>query len=183
MMDYSFFEITTQGQTLLFVRGLLFGACMAALYDVLRIYRQAFGAKTLSLFIQDILFFSICGLASFIFMLVFNNGQVRIFIIAAQLIGAIIYRYSIGVLIMLLAGWIINLLRKFFLKAKNKVIIPILKKTNSLSDTFFEKNKRIFNEIFLDEQSKNSIKRLKGLFFVKKGKKKQKKLVFSKKIS
>lgn len=158
MIEYGSFTNSFAGQGQLFLQALLLGACMAAVYDLLKIYRQLFGGGTVALFIQDVLFFSVCGFVTFIFMLVFNNGQVRIFAIAAQLAGAVIYRLSLGRLVMLISEFLTGILKKLWGYVKSKVLLPFFRWIDRVADRLEIKTKQKFYYILPHGDIKKIVK-------------------------
>ena len=66
--------------------GILFGA----VYDIMRFFRLVFPKKR-AVFLFDFLFFFIISPALFLFLLSYNNGQVRAFYFTAVIVGFILY--------------------------------------------------------------------------------------------
>lgn len=138
---------------------------MAALYEVLRIWRKAFGGGAVVLFIQDVIFFSLCGLASFLFMLVFNGGTVRIYFFIAHLAGAVIYALTLGRLVDSVSKYIIENAKKLADAVKQKAVYPFFVKIDRLTDRTNSRAKRHFLQIFPVDRA---VKRIKNLKIAKK---------------
>ena len=75
------------------------GVCLGIFYDIFRITRLIINPKNLSVFIQDIVYFLVSGLITFLFVLIFNYGESRFYILAGEALGWIIYHISLGDLI------------------------------------------------------------------------------------
>ena len=84
------------GQVQVFWYAVLLGLFSGFIYDVFRIIRLAFNSKRWSIFFQDILYFVIMALITFFFTIIFNNGEIRYYILAGQFIGWIAYYISVG---------------------------------------------------------------------------------------
>ena len=75
---------------------LVLGAILGIFYDIFRIIRLLFGARNLGMFIQDIIYFLISGFITFLFVLIFNFGESRFYILAGEALGWCIYHVSVG---------------------------------------------------------------------------------------
>ncbi len=106
-------------QTLIFLQSLLVGAALGLLYDVFRISRVAFPTSTQVVFVEDILFFIVCSLVTFFFGLTVIEGTLRFFLIIGELLGAILYYFTLGKLVMGVSKKIIEAIKailKFIFK-------------------------------------------------------------------
>ncbi|MBQ2697379.1 MAG: spore cortex biosynthesis protein YabQ [Clostridia bacterium] len=83
---------------------MLFGAAGMLLYDGFRIWRQLCPAGRAALFLQDLLFWLLLSAGCVLFLLVVNQGQPRLFIFAASLLGALLYHLSLSRPVMLVGG-------------------------------------------------------------------------------
>ncbi len=97
-----------QEQTRLFLWSLAAGAALMLLYDLFRILRLAFPAPPWAVFGQDVLFFAIAGVTTFLFLLYSNGGVLRFFVFLGELIGGTLYYCTVGALVYKAAGWIIR---------------------------------------------------------------------------
>ncbi len=52
--------------------------------------------KNLSVFIQDVIYFLVSGFVTFLFVLIFNYGESRFYILAGEALGWILYHVSLG---------------------------------------------------------------------------------------
>ncbi len=77
--------------------------------------------RNIFIFFQDIIYFIISGLITFLFVLKFNHGEVRFYILAGEGIGWIIYHITLG-------EWIY----KFSSKIVKKLNFKILQFTNKI---------------------------------------------------
>ena len=69
---------------------LFLGFAVGAIYDIFRFFRLVFKKKWVE-FLMDFLFFFTISPIIFLFLLSYNNGQVRVFYFTAVLLGFLIY--------------------------------------------------------------------------------------------
>ena len=87
-------NISSQLQVFLYSIG--FGFILGSVYDFFRIYRAMTTKKNKSIPVQDILFFLICSIITFMFLLVVNNGKFRLNIFVAMVTGFSVYYLTVG---------------------------------------------------------------------------------------
>ncbi len=80
----------------IFVMAFLCGVIIAVLNEVFRFLRYIGFNSNTGVFIQDIVFMSIAAFISFCFALCFNKGNLRFFILLAEFLGFLTFRYTIG---------------------------------------------------------------------------------------
>lgn len=68
------------------------GLGLAAFYDLLRLFRLSFGTA----FVFDLIFWIVCAIFSFSYLLIFNNGEIRWMYFAALLAGFFVYFLLFG---------------------------------------------------------------------------------------
>lgn len=91
-----------QIQVLLF--SLLFGLGLGLFYDCFRVLRLFVRCGSVSVFFQDMIYFLISAVASFVFIFEVNDGTVRLFILLAFFVGGVIWRCTLGRLTLRLLG-------------------------------------------------------------------------------
>ncbi|MDR2074282.1 MAG: spore cortex biosynthesis protein YabQ [Oscillospiraceae bacterium] len=69
----------------------ILGAFLGIIYDVFKMVRLIFKNRILSVFIQDIIYFFVSSIFTFLFLLAVNQGQVRFYIIAFIFVGWFFY--------------------------------------------------------------------------------------------
>lgn len=105
-------EVNTQ--TLVFLQSLLLGFCLGLFYDVFRIFRLAIHHSGAIIFLEDIFFFIVCAVLTFLFSLLALNGHVRVFLGVGELLGATVYYFSFGVVVMRVSKKIIAFVKALF---------------------------------------------------------------------
>lgn len=152
-------EISVAVQSMSFLYAFLFGAVTGLLYDIFRILRIAFPIGKVAVFIEDVLYLLSAGLLTFVYLLKFNSGEIRSYILLGTLLGFIVYYFTVGKLIIGSAKLIIKLIKIVLSFLFGILLIPI-KKICSFLMFIFKKIAKIL---------KKSLKKLLNLFhFMKK---------------
>lgn len=114
---------------LLFLDALICGMLLAIVYDILRIFRRIIPHLNIIVSIEDFVYWNLSGIYIFAVMFGTNNGVIRGFFIVGAVIGAYIYKKSIGEFLVIIIAdginYIINIILK---KPVNKVIMMIRKR-------------------------------------------------------
>jgi len=98
-------------QFLIFLRAIVVGAVIMNVYDMFRILRLAFSHRDWIVFLEDICFFVLTGLITWNYLLISCRGELRAFVIVGELIGAVLWFFTAGKLVMAAAERIIEILR------------------------------------------------------------------------
>ena len=69
-------------QLIIFGSSCALGVALGFIYDLFRIARMIINPKNIGIFIQDVVYFILSGLITFIFVLCFNSGEARFYILA-----------------------------------------------------------------------------------------------------
>lgn len=120
-------ELQVSAQTFLFLESCLLGAVLGVIYDIFRILRISFKNGSFLIFLEDALFFFICAILTFCFMLTTNDGQVRFFILLGEGIGFILYHCTIGVLVMKISKLIIRFIGRLFSLLYKILLAPFVR--------------------------------------------------------
>ena len=97
---------------------LVLGAVLGIFYDIFRIVRLLCGARNLGIFIHDVIYFLISGLVTFLFVLLFNFGESRFYILAGEALGWCLYHVSVGDMVY---GWFKKIIQKAQAESSKKV--------------------------------------------------------------
>ena len=84
-------------QTRVFLQAFGFGFLLGILYDVFRTVRLAVSSGKRFLFVYDVVYVTLCAVLSFLFCLAVNNGSVRGYAFFAELLGWLVYYFSLGI--------------------------------------------------------------------------------------
>lgn len=154
-------EIDVSGQLFAMGEALALGALYCLLFDLLKALRISFKLSSLQTFFIDVLLFVFIGFTDFFFFLSKTNGEVRVYVYLAQIIGFICFR--------LLASRFVLIIMLAVLR-----LIKLCK--NLLYKAFFCRIKGFFSAIL----KKTDSSRAKTAFFMKKRLKKPDELVYTK---
>lgn len=169
------FDSSAQPGLLLLSLGV--GFALGLLYDLFRTVRLIFFERSAAaVVIFDILYFAVFGLLSFIFILALNKGEVRLYIILAELAGAAVYYFSFGAAAIRLTDAFLRLLRRVCGSVYATVSLPFKalgRVINSLTRRMSKKTKKFFAEkkFFLQKDLKNiriCVYNLIGVFYRRK---------------
>jgi spore cortex biosynthesis protein YabQ len=98
-------------QTLHFLQSILLGAVFGLLYDAFRITRIAVKTPRGVVFAEDVLFFMVCAILSFFFLMSTLDGQLRLFLFVGIGLGALLYSLTLGVVVMKVSQAIIQAIK------------------------------------------------------------------------
>ena len=142
-------EITVAEQTYAFLFSLLTGAALGVFYDVFRVLRIAIRPGKAAIVIQDAIFFVVCGAVTFVFMLTENYGQIRIFLILGELMGFMLYYFTIGALVIKCAHAVIHFFCLVFAFIYKATVLPfrsfgrfLIKKTGPIRSKIVKNTKK-----------------------------------------
>lgn len=83
------------------------------------------------MFVQDVIYFVISGIITFVFVLEFNSGESRFYILAGEAVGWILYHITVGESVYRcswrISQWVKNKIRKFFNKTQ-KIFVKFANK-------------------------------------------------------
>ena len=156
-------------QAYLFLIFMVNGIIIGILFDFFRILRKSFKTADLITYIEDILFWILTGIILLYSIFVFSNGEIRLFMFLAVILGTIIYmliasKYVIKINVTIITfvkkillvpiNFIAKILRKIFFKPISFVIINIKKISTNLC-------KNTYNNLKNIKFKKNSVKNWK----------------------
>ena len=97
--------------TRFFLVSCLVGAGLGALYDFFRVLRVAVWSPKWIVVAEDLLYFILCAVITFLYMAGYAQGQVRGYILIGELLGWILYYFTIGKLVIQLSKGLIRIVR------------------------------------------------------------------------
>ena len=126
-----------ENQAYLFGIFIINGILIGLLFDFFRILRKSFKTNDFITYLEDILFWILAGIILLYSIFIFNNGEIRLFMFLAVLLGIIIYIMSISSYIIKLNVRIINCFKKILIKIFNIMSIPFTYIIKILRKIFF----------------------------------------------
>ena len=147
--------MTIASETTVFIIFLLNGVMVGILFDFFRILRKSFKTPDFVTYIEDICFGIVSGTLLIFSILIFNNGELRLFIFVAILLGILIYMLTISEYVIKVNVKILKFISNIFAMIFKVIFFPIRILCNKLINSF----KLLYK--------KQKIKKNKG-FYVKK---------------
>ncbi len=135
------------------VYSVAYGGVIGLFYDTLRVLRLAFKPGPVLVFFQDIMFWLLSALVTFVYIFVFADGNVRLVFLLAIALGWFMYYISLGKLVFWCFGKILAPIKALFCKFSAVIMRPFLPLKVKFRENcaIFKKNlkKRAKNSIFL----------------------------------
>lgn len=125
-------------QLQLFFIFLINGFLIGFLFDFFRILRKAIKTADFITYIEDALFWILTGLIILYSIFTYNNGEIRLFMFLAIILGILIYFISISRPILHISLSIINVVKKVFHILLNIIKIPFQFLFTWLKKLFFK---------------------------------------------
>ena len=157
-------SLTRQVQNFLISFG--FGFLLGIVYDLFFVVRNLISKKKAVAIICDTLFILLASLLSFLLLLVITDGQIRGYILLGELLGFLIYYFSLGVFVVKLLEEAVSIIKKILLFFK-RIFIAIFKVISYPFRVVFSFFSNIFRRIhektriFLKKTAKKSKYHLK----------------------
>ena len=156
-------EISVADQSVTFLLSIALGGLLCLIYDVFRSIRKAKNFSAVIVFFQDVAFFAISAILTFVFLLATTAGVLRVYILIGILIGAVLMRLTFSRLFFLILTFVLKLVVKYL---------------GAFREKFYRTGDRIF--ALLMKISKKTLNRAKKIpFLFKKGLKHKGKVVYT----
>ena len=101
------------------------GVLLALFYDVFRISRALLHPRRRSVFLQDLLFFSVSAVVTFLVSLATNSGILRFYLLAGEGLGMCAYFLTLGEITIRLASLLLRILRAVDTFWKRRIFSPV----------------------------------------------------------
>ncbi len=111
-------------QLQLFFIFLINGLLIGLLFDFFRILRKAIKTADFITYIEDALFWVLTGLIILYSIFTYNNGEIRLFMFLAIILGILVYLTFISKIILSISLGIINVVKKIFCIVFHIIKIP-----------------------------------------------------------
>lgn len=150
-------------QAYLFLIFIANGIVIGILFDFFRISRRVVKTGDLMTYIEDLIFWILTGSIVLYSIFVFNNGEIRLFMFLAIIIGIISYMLLFSSYVIKINVKIINIFKKILLKIFAILALPLkfIKKTFLKPISFIIINiRKVFTNLFKNiiKVSKNNKK-------------------------
>ena len=127
-----------ENQACLFGIFIINGILIGLLFDFFRILRKSFKTNDFITYVEDVLFWILAGIILLYSIFFFNDGEIRLFMFLAVLIGIIIYILSISSYIIKINVKIINCFKMIIIKIFKIISIPFTYIIKILRKIFFK---------------------------------------------
>ena len=162
-------------QAILFLIFIIIGIIIGVLFDIFRISRKTFNTSDIVTYIEDIFFWILVGCIILFAVFKFNNGEIRMFMFLAIILGCIAYMLLLSKFIINASVKILNKLMKIIKKTIQILTIPIFsiiaifKKLFSKPILFIIINfKKLYSNILLKIKRKFKVSRQKKTLNIRK---------------
>ncbi len=127
----------------LFLGGLLLGAVLGGIYDILRAFRMTVRHKSAAVFLEDTVFVLLYSAAFYGYCTELCRGQLRFFVFAAMLIGFAVYLTTLGKIVSGLVAKVVKTVKKVLI-----YLVNIAKKALKVlcGVTYFQKKEEKIEE-------------------------------------
>ncbi len=135
-------------QTEIFLLSLGFGFLLGILYDVFRTLRLIISRSASFTVAMDILYFLLCALLVFCFNLVVDSGKIRLYVLFGDMLGWLIYYFSLGEISAKLVNRVISSVKRVVSSIYGLFSRPVrlLKRKTKKLFSFFKKTIKKFNK-------------------------------------
>ncbi len=118
------YNVHQSEQAVIFLTSLGVGFLLGILYDVFRAIRLSLTKSRTATIIFDMLYFFTFGFLSYIFILALNKGEIRSYIIIGEIIGALFYYFSFGIVAVKLTDTFVAVVKKIKEFVLNVISFP-----------------------------------------------------------
>lgn len=133
--------MTITTETTLFLIFLLDGVIVGVLFDIFRILRKSFKTPDFVTYIEDILFGIISGSTLIFSIIMFNNGELRLFVFLGIILGLVIYILTISKYVIKICVKVLQIITKIYGIIFKVVFFPIFLILKKIEQEFIKKQK------------------------------------------
>ena len=107
-------EINNNTQLYSFFISFLFGIGYCIFYDIFRSLRKIKKHSAVVVFFEDIIYFSIIGIITFLLQLAFSAGEIRLYLLFGIFLGFIVWNFTVSKFLIRLLVFLIMCIIKAF---------------------------------------------------------------------
>ena len=149
-------------QTEIFLLSLGFGFLLGILYDIFRTLRLIISSSAWFTVLADVIYFLLCAFLVFCFNLVVDNGKIRLYVLLGDLLGWLIYYFSLGEISLKISNRIIAFAKRCF----RAVLLPFRRLKNRINRKFGKSasfSKKIIRKF--NKKLKFDLQKYKGMVY------------------
>lgn len=150
-------------ETVVFLYACLLGVGLGVVFDFFRLLRLIFGGQPFLVFLEDLLFFTLAAGCTLYFSITFCSGWMRIFVLAGEFLGFVIYHFTVGELVIRclrlicrLLQWLLVKIWEFIFRPPLQLLLRISQKIGNIIVRILQKLSKpfFFHKFFLKHPSK-----------------------------
>jgi len=103
-------------QAYIFFCSCVCGIIIAFIYDLFRIIRKTFKTRALMVYFEDLLYWVVVAIATFLVIYYNNDGEIRAYVFLGMIIGIFVYSVSLSSPVRRTLLWVVNAIKKVFYK-------------------------------------------------------------------
>ncbi len=145
------YNVHQSEQTVIFLTSLGVGFLLGILYDVFRAIRLSLTKSRTATIIFDTLYFFTFGFLSYVFILALNKGEIRSYIVIGEIIGALFYYFSFGIVAVKLTDKFVIIVKRI-----KKLVFTVISFPIKLLHRLFYKAFLKIKEIFKKTEKKST---------------------------
>ncbi len=149
-------------QTSCFLQAILLGMVLGAFYDAFRFLRVMIKSPSAVILIEDALYFAVAAFISFSFMLQLTDGEIRIFVLIGEALGAVLYINTVGEILFRIYKSVARVIKKVLTRVLGLISIP-LRKIFQFIRKIIKKTKEKFKKRI--KNKKTRLKRHRGMVY------------------
>lgn len=107
-------EISNNTQLYSFFISCIFGIGYCIFYDIFRSLRKVKKHSAIVVFLEDIIYFSIIGIVTFLLQLAFSAGEIRLYLLFGILLGFIVWNFTVSKFLIMILVFLIKYIMKTF---------------------------------------------------------------------
>lgn len=111
-------------QFYLFAIFMINGIIIGLLFDIFRILRKTIKTSDMFTYLEDIIFWILTGIIILYSAFTFNNGQIRLFMFLAIILGCFIYMILLSSKVIKINVTIINFIKQILIKTLKILALP-----------------------------------------------------------
>lgn len=134
-----------QNQAYLFLVFSFTGVIIGILFDTFRILRRTIKTANFITYVEDVLFWVLTGLLILYNIWYFNNGEIRIYMFLAIILGILIYMSTLSNILIKIFSRLLQIIIKA-LELPFKTIISIFRKINTIVSIKLKKMSKNFQQ-------------------------------------
>ncbi len=100
--------VDVEGQVVSFLLSILLGAVFCIMYDLLRSLHKLYIKGFAEVFVLDLLFWFVCAIITYLFLVIYCNGIVRGFVVIGALMGFLAVRIILSKYILLIFTFVLK---------------------------------------------------------------------------